>query len=285
MKSIRTISELREWRAEQSEVIFVPTMGALHAGHMSLVQEARRCAGERGVVIVSIFVNPTQFDRPEDLENYPSTIESDLALCEEYGVDAVFFPQVTDVYPEDASVSLIERSLSTTLCGATRPGHFDGVCTVVLKLYNMVQPQVMCFGKKDFQQLAIIRRMMRDLNVDVQIVGVDTVREEDGLAMSSRNARLDQLARAEAPLIYQTLCAVKAGVEQGELSLSGVRSAVEQGLAGVESETRIDYVEVVDEESLAVVQAEGGGRCVVAVAIFFAGIRLIDHITVDLEVV
>ncbi|MGA0845365.1 MAG: pantoate--beta-alanine ligase, partial [Luteolibacter sp.] len=186
--------------------VLVPTMGALHAGHISLIKQAREIAGTDGTVIVSIFVNPIQFDRKSDFEQYPHSLERDLDSCRAAGADIVFTPHADEIYHSDRSVIVHESSLSQSLCGASRPGHFDGVCTIVLKLFLLTACDFAIFGEKDFQQLAIIRRMVRDLNVPVKIVSCPTLREADGLAMSSRNVRLDADQRSDAPRIYQALC-------------------------------------------------------------------------------
>lgn len=200
MKTIETGSTLRAELAKLPKpLVLVPTMGALHEGHLSLIRRARELAGPTGTVVVSIFVNPIQFDRASDLEGYPRPMEADLAVCEVEGVDVVFTPEVSSMYFPDRSITVLEQSLSQTLCGATRPGHFDGVCTVVLKLFLLSGCEIAVFGEKDYQQLAIIRRMVRDLNVPVEIVGGPTVREADGLAMSSRNVKLTAEQRADAP--------------------------------------------------------------------------------------
>ena len=200
MKTSQTAVELANHRANWSgKIAFVPTMGALHPGHVSLFQKARETVGESGTVVASIFVNPLQFDRPEDLQNYPQTLDADLDDCRAHGVDHVFHPTAADFYAKDHSIQVLEKKLATHLCGASRPGHFDGVCTVVLKLFNLVKPDFAVFGKKDYQQLAIIRRMIRDLSLDVEIIAADTFREEDGLAMSSRNRNLTPEQRADAP--------------------------------------------------------------------------------------
>ena len=276
--------ELRRWRngGGSGVLAFVPTMGALHEGHLSLVRAARERVGDQGLVAVSIFVNPTQFDRAEDLEKYPSALERDLDLCASEGVDLVFTPEASGVYESDASVSLIERSLSETLCGATRPGHFDGVCTVVLKLYHMMKPDVMVFGKKDFQQLAIIKRMMRDLDVDVEVIGGETVREESGLAMSSRNERLSERARVEAAELYRLLMVQKAALETGLIRVGEERGALEEALEELETPTQIDYLSLVCAESLKDIHEGESGEAILAIAVFFDSIRLIDHVTVTL---
>lgn len=284
MKLINTIGEYRLKRAAHKggKVAFIPTMGALHAGHRSLFRIARERVGEEGLVVVSIFVNPTQFDKKADLTSYPRTLDEDLEQCEAEGVDLVFFPEAGEVYAPDVSIMITESLLSNTLCGATRPGHFNGVCTVVLKLYNIVQPDLMVFGKKDFQQIAIIRRMMRDLNVPVEILGGATVREESGLALSSRNARLSETEYGEAPLIFSTLCEMRDLLASGELDTESLNSFLAERLKGLSSETRIDYIQLVDAQTLQPITERERGKCTLAVAVFFGSVRLIDHISVDL---
>ena len=185
-------------------------MGALHVGHLSLIRLAREKVGPTGTVVVSIFVNPLQFDRKGDLTNYPRTLDEDLRLCEQEGVDYVFRPSTAEFYQPDHSIQVREESLAQTLCGASRPGHFDGVCTVVLKLFNHVQPDYAVFGKKDYQQLAIIRRLVRDLAIPVTILAGETYREEDGLALSSRNRNLTAEQRADAPRLRRALLAAQS---------------------------------------------------------------------------
>jgi pantoate--beta-alanine ligase len=193
---LQTLAELHTWRATHSgPIVLVPTMGALHDGHLNLMREARDLAGATGKVIVSIFVNPLQFGPKEDFSKYPRELEEDATKCESVAVDAIFAPGADEMYEGNRSVIVLETKLGQLLCGTSRPGHFDGVCTVVLKLFNLVQPDIAIFGKKDYQQLAIIKRMVRDLNVSVEIIGSETVREPDGLAMSSRNRYLDADAR------------------------------------------------------------------------------------------
>ena len=210
MKTSQTAPDLLEQRTQwTSPVAFVPTMGALHQGHVSLFEKARETVGENGTVVASIFVNPLQFDRPEDLKNYPQTLAADLEDCRAHGVDHVFHPNAADFYAKDHSIQVLEKKLATRLCGASRPGHFDGVCTVVLKLFNLVRPDCAVFGKKDYQQLAIIRRLIRDLSLEVKIIAADTFREKDGLAMSSRNRNLTAEHRADAPRLRKALLAAQ----------------------------------------------------------------------------
>lgn len=256
----------------------VPTMGALHEGHLALVRAAREKVGASGTVAVSIFVNPLQFDRKDDLTHYPRPLSADLAACEAAGVDLVFTPESCAMYEADHSVTISENRLSTTLCGATRPGHFTGVCTVVMKLFLLFRADSAVFGKKDFQQLAIIRRMVRDLHVPIEIIGHPTVRELDGLAMSSRNVRLSASHRAEAPMIYRSLRAAvdlaSAGEKRAEPLLAVVRQHVSES-----SEFRIDYLALVDAETLEAV-AEVRRPAILAVAGFYGDVRLIDHIEI-----
>ncbi|MDD5035917.1 MAG: pantoate--beta-alanine ligase [Methylococcaceae bacterium] len=217
MKHIESVADLREslriWRMRGESIAFVPTMGNLHAGHLHLVEEAKKQA-ER--VVVSIFVNPTQFSAGEDFGSYPRTPEKDAAQLRESGVDLLFMPDTETMYPRGSSTFVEVPGISETLCGSFRPGHFRGVATVVCKLFNMVQPEVALFGEKDFQQLTVIHRMVADLNLPVRVIGVPTVREANGLAMSSRNGYLSTEEKSQAALLYQSLLAAKAALEAGE---------------------------------------------------------------------
>ncbi|MDA0765608.1 MAG: pantoate--beta-alanine ligase [Verrucomicrobia bacterium] len=257
----------------------VPTMGALHAGHIALLREARRLVGPHGTVLLSLFVNPLQFDRPSDLTAYPRTGDADIAIAKAEGVDALFAPSADDFYAPDHSITVAESLLTKRLCGATRPGHFDGVCTVVLKLFNLLQPDHAVFGKKDYQQLAVIRRMVRDLAVPVTIHGVETVREPDGLALSSRNLRLTTPQRADAPRIRRALLAARdiapTGEQRPEIYLNAARQHLEQSPAGV----RIDYLELVDRHTLQPV-AKVTAPVLLATAVFYDEVRLIDNIEI-----
>ena len=253
--------------------VLVPTMGAFHPGHVSLMHQAREIAGPDGTVIVSIFVNPIQFDRASDLAAYPRPMESDLAACEAAGANVVFTPDAGAMYFPDRSVTVTETLLSRDLCGASRPGHFDGVCTVVLKLFLLTGCDVAIFGEKDFQQLAIIRRMVRDLDVPVEIVACPTVREPDGLAMSSRNVRLTPAQRADAPLIFKALRNAATLPTPGEI-LASAKTSIESSPL-----TRIDYLSLVDAETLQpAVTLER--PAVLATAVFYGEVRLIDHVPV-----
>jgi len=257
-------------------VILVPTMGALHPGHASLIDLAREKAGPDGTVIVSIFVNPIQFDKKEDLEKYPRTLEPDLAICDERGADGVFIPKDHEMYFPDRSITVLENQLSAHLCGAKRPGHFDGVCTVVLKLFNLTRCDAAIFGEKDFQQLAIIRRMVRDLDLSVEIVPHPTIRESDGLAMSSRNVRLSPEQRADAPRIRKALLAA-AGSATAQAILATAHELLESSPFG-----KTDYLSLVDAESLS--PAENlSAPTILACAFFYGDVRLIDHVSIAAE--
>jgi pantoate--beta-alanine ligase len=259
----------------QTPVVLVPTMGALHDGHAALVREARRLAGRRGTVVVSIFVNPTQFGPGEDFERYPRNLDADRETCARAGADVVFHPQAAEMYPPDASVSITETSLSQLLCGASRPGHFAGVCTVVAKLLNLVEPDLAVFGKKDYQQLAIIRRLVRDLNMGVDIRGMETVREEDGLAMSSRNAFLNETERGQAAAIRRALLAADVSLPGDELIAGVTRQLGEQAPLG-----KVDYLELVDAESLERINRVADRPALLAAAVFFGKTRLIDNLEI-----
>ncbi|MFZ4765631.1 MAG: pantoate--beta-alanine ligase [Roseimicrobium sp.] len=275
---LHTIAELRAWRrSAPASVVLVPTMGALHEGHLQLMRDARALAGEQGRVVVSIFVNPLQFGPKEDFSKYPRELEADAAKCRSVGVDAIFAPSAEEVYPADRSVIVLETSLSKVLCGKSRPGHFDGVCTVVLKLFNLVQPHLAVFGKKDYQQLAIIRRMVRDLDVPVEIVGSETVREPDGLAMSSRNRYLDERERPEAAAIRAGLLQVRELWGNGTWDVVALKAAFLEHLETQAPLHRLDYFEVVDRDSLEQ-HAAASASSVLATAVFFGKTRLIDNL-------
>lgn len=279
MKLLHTVSELRHWRHDgDTPVIIVPTMGALHEGHLHLVREARRLVGADGRVAVSIFVNPLQFGPGEDLDRYPRTLDSDVAGCREAGADLVFAPSDKEIYQPDRSIQITEKSLSKVLCGASRPGHFDGVCTVVAKLFNLFQPDAAVFGKKDYQQLAIIRRMVRDLDIPIVLHGIETVREADGLAMSSRNRYLTPEERAQAPALRAALERAQASWREGITGAARLRAGIEQYLASHAPLGRVDYIGIVDAATLeerTVLPSDQ--HHLIAIAVFFGGARLIDN--------
>lgn len=248
-------------------------MGALHHGHAALIRRARKLAGRAGSVVVSIFVNPTQFGPKEDFSKYPRPLRADLAVCRQAGADLVFHPGVEEMYAGDASVIIDETRLSAGLCGESRPGHFRGVCTVVAKLFLIVQPTIAVFGEKDWQQLAVIRRMARDLNFPVRIVGHPTVREPDGLAVSSRNAYLTPEERSHAPAVY---AALRAAAEK--TTPAAVVRAAERAIARIPG-ARIDYVRLVDAATLEPVRRLDR-ETTLAAAVFLGRARLIDNLQI-----
>jgi len=277
MKIIETTREAHEHvaRSRQRRVL-VPTMGALHRGHLELIRIARAAAGDDGEVAVSIFVNPLQFEPGSDYAKYPRPQSVDEELCRDAGVDLIFRPFVEEMYWPDRSVQVQENALAKVLEGASRPGHFDGVCTVVTKLFHLLGPHAAVFGEKDFQQLAIIRRMVRDLNFPIEIIGAPTVREADGLACSSRNQYLSEEERAQAPVLRAALVEAaeraRAAHVSAEQLLDGVRERINTNPA-----PRIDYVALVDAETLQP-RESAEPNSLIALAVFFGKTRLIDNI-------
>ncbi len=265
----------RQARCEGKRLALVPTMGALHAGHLALVEEACRRADH---VTVSIFVNPTQFGPHEDYERYPRTLEADMEALRriEGTVDVVFCPSVEEMYPPDFKTWVHVEDLDKHLCGAYRPGHFRGVTTVVTKLFHACEPDVAVFGLKDAQQFVIIRRMVEDLNFGIELVGVPTVREADGLALSSRNLYLTAEQRQQAVVLSQAIFLARRLIEQGERNVERIREQMRHILSAA-SEGEVQYVEVVDGQNLQpVTQIKPGQEVLVALAVFFGGTRLID---------
>jgi pantoate--beta-alanine ligase len=282
----------RQWQRTGKRIGFVPTMGCLHAGHMSLVQRARRAAGKNGVVVVSIYVNPAQFGPREDFSKYPRDLKRDLKLCREAGVDAVFTPRDDEMYPrrgepadeparEDArptsfGTDVVEEKLSRTMEGASRPTHFRGVATVVAKLFNLVLPDVAVFGAKDWQQAAVIRRMVADLNFPVRILVAPTLRERDGLAMSSRNQYLAGDLRRQATVLWCSIQIARATVKKVKTFPAAQMKAAVKRLVGCEPDARLDYVEFFDPETLLpVLKVQRGTH--MALAVFVGQTRLIDN--------
>jgi pantoate--beta-alanine ligase len=259
-------------RAAGRVVAVVPTMGALHRGHVALVAEARRRAD---AVIVTIFVNPLQFNQTSDFDLYPRPIDGDLEICRSNGVDAVYAPTAATMYPTGFETRVVPGALADRLEGPLRPGHFEGVTTVVTKLFNATQPDLAVFGEKDFQQLAIVRRMTTDLDMPIEVVGVATVREHDGLALSSRNSRLSPADRAAAPVIARALEAAGAELAAGT-TRADVLVATARGVLAGEQRSRVEYVEVVDAATLEQV-AEVDGPAVMLTAVWFGDVRLIDN--------
>ncbi len=276
MEILRTIREVRNWvqrqRADGYAIHFVPTMGYFHEGHLSLM---RRAKADGGKVIVSIFVNPLQFGPHEDYERYPRDLERDHQLAESVGVDALFYPEVSEMYPPGYQTEVRVKRLSQPLCGRSRPGHFEGVATVVLKLFHIVTPDRAYFGEKDFQQLRIIQQLVQDMNLPVVIVPCPIVREADGLAMSSRNVYLSPEERQSATVLYKSLCWAQEQVQAGERDAQRIRQGVYERIAQ-EPLARIDYVEVVDAETLEPVERIERPT-LVAVAVYFGKARLIDN--------
>jgi pantoate--beta-alanine ligase len=280
MMTVTTISAVREqvarWRAADERVVFVPTMGNLHAGHVSLIEAAKR-HGER--FVASIFVNPMQFGPNEDFAHYPRTPTQDAKMLEDAGCDLMFMPEVGEIYPNgaDQATRIEVPGISNILCGEFRPGHFEGVATVVAKLFHIVDPDVAIFGEKDFQQLTIIRRMVADLCLRVSVVGAPTVRERDGLAMSSRNQYLDERQRALAPAIHQQLQQAVVALRAGERDFAKIEGAGRAALDGLGFKT--DYFSVRDAHSLAPARPDSQ-RFVVLVASRLGKARLIDNVQV-----
>ncbi|HVN37655.1 MAG TPA: pantoate--beta-alanine ligase [Myxococcota bacterium] len=291
MKVVKRVRELQDFgdaeRRAGRRLALVPTMGALHEGHAALVAEARRRADR---VVVSIFVNPTQFDDPRDLAAYPRVLAEDLALCERAGVDVVFAPEVEDLYPDGAQTGVEVGEIAKPLCGRSRPGHFRGVATVVTKLLCAAKPHVAVFGEKDWQQLAVIRRLVRDLRLDVEIAGVPTVRERDGLAMSSRNRRLDPEARRQALVLSRSLDAAASAARAGERDAARLLEGVRREIAK-SPRAEIDYAELRDPDSLAPVPARLEAPALLALAVFLRppqgadgpGVRLIDNCVLPVQ--
>jgi pantoate--beta-alanine ligase len=279
MEVFDTPGAMRAWstarRVARERVAAVPTMGALHEGHLALVAEARRRADR---VVVSIFVNPLQFDRPDDFERYPRPIDADVAACRAAGVDAVYAPTATAMYPSGFQTHVEPGPLADQLEGAMRPGHFRGVTTVVAKLLGAMAPDVAVFGEKDAQQLAIVRRMTVDLDIGVDVVGVPTVREPDGLALSSRNRRLDDADRAAAVCLPEALAAADRLVAGGERRVGAIEGAVRERIER-EPHARLEHVHVVDPATFVPDAAESvaAAGALVVVAVWFGDVRLIDN--------
>lgn len=257
-------------------VAFVPTMGALHQGHLSLIDYAK---GRHPRVVVSIFVNPLQFNQASDLDKYPRTFARDRALCAEHGADVIYFPDVAAMYPEGFQTKVLVERMTQGLCGAYRPGHFDGVTTVVLKLFNAVLPDLAVFGDKDYQQLQVIKRMALDLDLGVEVVGRPTVREADGLALSSRNVHLSPAQRQEALCLWRGLNAARDLAQAGEREAAKVKAAAQAVIEDAPG-VRLEYLEIVDSTSLEpLTRLDGPAR--LAVAAWAGGTRLIDNLALN----
>lgn len=280
MKVVDSIYDVRkqveEWKREGLEVGFVPTMGYLHEGHQSLINRAHK---ENDKVVVSIFVNPTQFGPNEDLDTYPRDLARDSEICKNAGADLIFHPEAKEMYKEDFCTFVNIQELSEGLCGKSRPIHFRGVCTVVSKLFNIVQPNRAYFGEKDAQQLAIIKRMVRDLNFNIEIVGCPIIREEDGLAKSSRNTYLSVEERKAATILNKSLLKAKAAINDGEKDVKRVITLITENI-NTEKLASIDYVEIVDSISLKKVDSIEKS-VLVAIAVYIGKTRLIDNFTYE----
>lgn len=283
MQVVNTINDLRQlinnWRLAGKRIAFVPTMGNLHAGHLRLVEVAKQCADK---VVVSIFVNPTQFGVGEDFAAYPRTLAEDSDKLQQIATDLLFLPDVNEIYPNQPSTTVSVKPLSTLHCGAFRPGHFDGVATVVTKLFNIVQPDVACFGLKDYQQLAVIKTLVRDLNIPIEIKPVATERDTDGLALSSRNGYLTAAERALAPKLYQSLCAARDKlIANKKRGLTPDFTEIEQtALAFLQDNGfQPDYFSICDADSLQLANASTESLVILAAA-RLGKARLIDNITV-----
>ena len=273
----RMFSIARKLRRENRSVAFVPTMGALHDGHLALVKEARQSCD---VVVVSIFVNPTQFNDKDDLKRYPRDITADSAVLAQYGVDYVFAPEENEIYPDGFSTYVYVEGISEAMEGSARPGHFRGVATVVTILFNTVRPDKAFFGEKDAQQVAVVRRLTSDLGFETEIVIVPTVREESGLAMSSRNETLTAEEREKAAVIYRALGAAETAFKSGERNATRLSEIV---IETIESEPlgRIDYAAAVDADSLEPVGTIEDNEVILAAAVFFGKVRLIDNVRLN----
>ncbi len=276
MKIIDTVREMQSYaeslRNSGQRIAFVPTMGYFHEGHLNLMREGRK-RGDK--LVISIYVNPTQFGPAEDLEKYPRNFDRDSQLARDVGVDVIFFPSNAEVYPEHYQTYVTVEEVTKNLCGMSRPGHFRGVATVCAKLFNMVKPHLALFGKKDFQQLATIKRMVADLNMDLEIVGLPTTREKDGLAMSSRNVYLSPEERESALCLSRSLRQAQTQYEKGERDARRILEAVQTYIESVPF-TRIDYVKICDTTTLRDVDSLEK-ESVLALAVFVGATRLIDN--------
>jgi pantoate--beta-alanine ligase len=273
----RMASLTRKLRRENKTIGFVPTMGALHEGHLSLIQEARQMSD---IVIVSIFVNPAQFNEKEDFKKYPRDLTADATLLSDYQVDYIFAPDEHEIYGDNFSTYVYVGNLTETLEGVARPGHFRGVATIVTILFNTIRPDFAFFGQKDAQQVAVIERLTKDLGFDTEIIVAPTIREESGLAMSSRNARLTAEEKAAATIIYEALREAKIAAKNGERNTAKLAEIVRER---IESEplARIDYVAVVEKETLEYIEKIGENPVLVAVAVRFGAVRLIDNVIIE----
>ncbi len=277
VKTIKDVKlQVKEWKNQGLSIGFVPTMGFLHEGHGSLIEKAKN---ENDKVIVSIFVNPTQFGPNEDLDNYPRNLEGDKTLVTSKGGDLIFAPEVNEMYPEEIYTFVNTSVLDNNLCGIKRPGHFRGVCTVVSKLFNIVNPHKAYFGKKDYQQLAIIKKMVKDLNFDVEIIGCDIIRSEKGLALSSRNSYLSELEKEESLILSKTLKLIADKIATGEKNSKVLIDFAIENIHSVAS-TKVDYIKIVNNETMEDLETINRDA-LIALAVFINDkVRLIDNLEI-----
>lgn len=277
MEIVRKVTDLknriRRWKKNGYIIGFVPTMGALHDGHLSLIRQARR---ETDKVVISIFVNPIQFGPKEDLTKYPRPFQQDIKLCRSVGADLIFYPSVKRMYPDDFKTCIDMDDLPNVLCGRSRQGHFRGVMTVVTKLFNLVEPDIAYFGQKDYQQVLIIKQMVKDMDMNLIIKIMPTVREKDGLAMSSRNKYLTPVLRNKATCLSQALLKAKQQIKEGEHSSKRIISEM-KGIIRYVKEARIDYIGIVNRHNLQGIKQVKTGETLIALAVFIDKIRLIDN--------
>ncbi|MCU4137807.1 MAG: Panthothenate synthetase [Thermodesulfobacteria bacterium] len=279
MEIVKEISKMKEiskfWKRQGYKIAFVPTMGFLHGAHLALVKKAKELGDK---TVVSIFVNPLQFGPKEDFREYPRDLERDLALLEKEKVDAVFIPETEEMYPPDFQTYVEVTKLTTGLCGAFRPGHFKGVTTVVLKLFNIVNPDIAIFGEKDYQQLQVIKQMIKDLNLDIEIVAHPTVREKDGLAMSSRNIYLSSAERESAISLYKALLLAQKLVKEGEKDSQKIKEEMEKFIYSFPF-TKVQYIEFVDPQTLDPID-KINKPVLCALAVYVGKARLIDNMLI-----
>lgn len=282
MKTIENISRMftfvKMMKKEGKSIGFVPTMGYLHDGHLSLVKAAKK---HTDVVVMSIFVNPIQFGPSEDFEKYPKDLKRDEQLARDAGVDVIFYPSLKDMYPEGYATYVTVETLTKNLCGLSRPGHFSGVATVVAKLFNIVRPDVAYFGQKDMQQALMIRKMVADLNMDIDVKIMPTVREKDGLAMSSRNQYLSETERSDAAILFQSLKVAELAIKSGERDAKKIIKSIEEAIKAKPA-AKIDYVAIVNTKDLKEIKMVSG-EIMIALAVFFSNTRLIDNIVINLK--
>lgn len=282
MKVITTIQEMQaeilKLKSQSKSIGFVPTMGYLHEGHLTLLKRARV---ENDIVVLSIFVNPLQFGPTEDFSTYPRDFERDQSLAECEGTDYLFYPSTDEMYPHFSSVRIVVQERTDVLCGKSRPGHFDGVATVLTKLFNIVMPTRAYFGKKDAQQVAVVEGLITDFNFPIELIPVDIIREEDGLAKSSRNVHLLPEERSSAKVLYKSLVAAKEAIEAGEKNPQTIKNLVSNIITS-ETKGHIDYVEVYSYPQLKA-KENINGTCIIALAVKFSKVRLIDNIILEVS--